>query len=522
MPFLLPILSGILLGAGFIAPFLNYLCWIALIPLLFFIERENNRKKIFLAGFIAGLIFFSQLLIWFFNALPLEWAGIENRFIGFLTVFLLWLIPTLFLSLFIGFFSLSHHFLKKGKIFIIFLTPSLWIILEYLRSWGFSVLSAGNASLIGSHWTWGNLGYLLSQNQFFRSWASLGGVYLISFFIVLVNVLLFLIIKRIIAQESLSKKIVYSSVLFIIIILISLSYFFTQRSEEKGEKLKVAVIQTDFPSFFNQNKETAQKEFQIKTELFKEAINSSPQPDIIIFPEDSRFLTNENFEKLLNETNPQKDILIIDSSRTETPQGIKSIITFFDTKNGVLVFQEKLSLAPLGEYLPYIIKWAPLIFNKNWVKKFEESRGYQKGKEASMAPFKNTKIGGFLCSEILSADLYRKLAKNSEILFNMGSHSFAHGSQILNSQIESMARLRAAENGRYLIRATNQGLSYIINDKGNFITKSNKIGNQVLYGEVFSKKEKTPHTKYGDCILILALGIAIFTTIDKFRKKEYN
>jgi len=67
-----------------------------------------------------------------------------------------------------------------------------------------------------------------------------------------------------------------------------------------------------------------------------------------------------------------------------------------------------------------------------------------------------------------------------------------------------MLQLRAAENGRYLVRATNFGRSYIIDDKGKVIKISPNLDDQVLFGKVRMITEKTFYTKYGDWILILS------------------
>ena len=189
MSFLLPILSGILLGAGFIAPFLNFLSWIALIPLLFFVEHENSKRKIFLAGFITGFIFLGMVISWYFETLPLSWVGIENNLLGFPLVFLIWILSTFTLAFFLGLFSLSYSFLKRRDWLNFLLIPSLWIIFEYLRAWGFSILWWGKESLLGPHYTLGNLGYLLSSNQNIVALASFGGIYFLSWILVFFNFL---------------------------------------------------------------------------------------------------------------------------------------------------------------------------------------------------------------------------------------------------------------------------------------------------------------------------------------------
>lgn len=508
-----PLLSGFLLGIGFILPNLRFLCWIALVPLFFFLNSENSRKKVFGAGFLTGFFYFGQVLSWFFNTLPIDWTGIYNKFLGFGVLFLIWFVSVLFLSLFTGFFALSYKLLKKEGWLNLFLIPSLWVIFEYLRAAGFSLLVLGDASLFGPHWTWGNLGYLLSENQFLRSLTSFGGIYLLSFIIVFASSVFYFLLKEVLRKKKLRTK--ESLLVLLIFFLIFVSYQIKiKNSENSLPSLRVAVLQSDFPSSLWISSQEMDKRFEVKKYLIREAVKNSP--DIIVFPEDSRFLAHIDMN-FIKQNLQEKEMLVIDSSRTETSKGIRSIIGFFDTKKGMLNYQEKLFLAPMGEYLPYWLKLPALVIKKSWVKEFESSRGYKRGekKEIISVDFLNTKIGGFLCSEIYSPNSWKKLSENAQILFNMGSHAFAHGSSILESQIESMAKTRAAENGRYLIRATNMGYSYIIDDKGDIVKKTEKKGNQVLFGEVFPKKEKTIYSRFGDWILILAFGIIVFSGIRK-------
>jgi apolipoprotein N-acyltransferase len=166
MNILLPFLSGIFLGIGFIIPQLSFFCWFSLIPLLFFLNKKNfSPKKVFLTGLFSGFIYLGMVFSWYFETLPLDWLGINNDFLGIFLVFLIWFSNTIFLALFISLFSLSFYLLKRGWCFNLFLFPSLWIIFEYFRAWGFSILWWGKESLLGPHWTFGNLSYTISQNS---------------------------------------------------------------------------------------------------------------------------------------------------------------------------------------------------------------------------------------------------------------------------------------------------------------------------------------------------------------------
>ena len=138
--FLLPILSGVLLILAYPPYDLGFLVWISLIPLFWFLGlKQVSPKKALIGGTLAGILFFGKLFSWLFATAPFEWLGMAteiNTTLIFLFLIILWIIQTIFLGLFIGVFSWSMKKMAKLS-YAIFLIPFLWIILEYLRAWGF-------------------------------------------------------------------------------------------------------------------------------------------------------------------------------------------------------------------------------------------------------------------------------------------------------------------------------------------------------------------------------------------------
>lgn len=518
----LPILSGIFIGIGFIFPQLSFLIWLSFLPLLFFLNFKGlSSKKAFLAGLITGVICAGLVMSWLFDMLPLSWMGIKNPLAGFFIVFFYWFLLILIGAFFIGLFSLSYHYLKRGKPWSILIVPSLWIIYEYLRTWAIGILFSGKESLFGAHWTFGNLAYATTQNPSIRLLAGVGGIYLISFLVIFVNVVIFLLFKKL----PKSRFPYFIATLFILGLL-SASYFVSppQNPQKDITPFNIAILQTKFPSFFYQTEAEVQVKFNTQAQLLSDATQSPSDNQIIVFPEDSRFLNYEDSKEILAKFFPEKEILIVDSSRTETEEGIKSIATFYNAKKGSSEHYQKLLLAPLGEYLPYIIEIPGRVFNKNWVEKFEKSRGYKKGERVNILSGPLGWQGSALfCSETLSPDLHRQMVnKGAEIFFNLASLSFTHGSGNLDSQIMAMLQIRAAENNRYLVRATNFGTSYIINNRGEIIKKTPNFGNQVLSGQATPISKKTLYARFGDWILIFALGVMaflIFKNLTFFKKR---
>ncbi len=401
--------------------------------------------------------------------------------------------------------------------------PSLWVILEFLRAWTISIFLAGKETLLGPHWTYGNLGYVGAQCQSLRFLSSIGGMYFVSFLIVFVNILLFFLSQNLILEKK-NRKIgfLFSLLILFFISMVSIVSFPTTENKEK-QTLKVAILQTKIPSSFPTTQETTEKKFQVRNQLFEKALQIDPLPDIIVFPEDSDFLKQLSSRGGSSEFPSQKEIFIIDSHSINTLEERKLSAVFFSTQRGSLAHYEELFLAPFGEYLPYIIEVPAVVINENWVKRFDRTRTYRRGKEVVIFSSPEGWQGSTLfCSEILSPDLHRQATeKGAQVLFSLGSFGFSSGSRLLNSQIEAVLQLRAAENDRYLVRATNYGSSYIIDNRGEIIKKSPNFENQILPGEINLFSRKTFYTQYGDWILILA-GLILLTScifVLKYKKQ---
>jgi apolipoprotein N-acyltransferase len=522
----LPILSGIFLVFAF-PPFnFQFLLFFGLLPLLFFLDKNSSLKNLFLGGFLTGIIFiggtWAGTIYWFFDPFFVLSFGIKNIFFGLILLFLFWLLFDFFLALFVGFFSLIYSFLKRESFFDLFLAPSLWVIFEYLRGLAYGMAWLSKENLFGSHWTLSNLAYATNQFPASLFLASLGGIYLVSFLIVFINSSLFYLIRK--KFQTKERKTCYL-VTFVLAIFFSFYFFYSPPKETpKDNHLNIAILQTKFSFlFYKKPEEVVSEKLQIQTQLLKKIAKDSQKPDIILFPEGSEFLKGEKSQEILSNFFPEKEILIVDSGREETATGNKFVGIFYDLKKGTLGKTEKLLLIPARESYSYLLGLLAKVIGKEKIEKFEEIKNNKKGERMTIVeyPAKKIKIGLLFCSESVSPSLHREMAKKgAEVFLNAGSLAFSAGSEVLNVQTLSMLQFRAAENKRYLVRATNFGSSVIINEKGEIIKITPDFENLVLSGQVFPVSKKSFYTKFGDWILILALFIILFRIFYKKSPKK--
>ena len=87
------------------------------------------------------------------------------------------------------------------------------------------------------------------------------------------------------------------------------------------------------------------------------------------------------------------------------------------------------------------------------------------------------------------------------------------------------SKVRAIENGVYVVHCTNTGISGIISPDGNILTKTKLLTKDVMYGSIYLIPEKTFYAKFGNLLLFLYLGAVsagtfIFLLSRKIRKRR--
>lgn len=498
-----PVLSGLFLGSGFLFPVLRFLVWFGFIPLFFYLNSGISLKKSFRAGFWAGVFFGGQVVAWYFNTLPADWLNIRSHWIGFCFILLIWLISIAIAGAFFGLFCVGCRMFRMDSRSFLLAAPSLWIISEYLRAFGINLLLFGKDAALGPYWTFGHLGYLLSESPVLGILAGLGGIYLLSFIIAAFNAAFYYLLNK---NNFNLKKILLIISLLIICFLISGYSSFYLKTDGAVRSLRVAVLNTVFSS-----RQQPPEKFAVLKDLLTEAADLSPQ--IIISPENSHFLANSSQEakKMLTDLFPGKAAMFVDVARVDSLGVTKNRILFFDTKQGIIGYQDKTFLMPFGEYQPYIIKWPAKFIAPEWVERVNQTRGYSAGIGIRAVSFYGAKIGGLFCGDIISPDLYRELSRQSQIIFNVSDHSAFGRSIFLSGQIMAVSRVRAAENNRYLIMAANNDFSYII-DNGGRLTAVSKAGKaSVLFGKAGAISKRTVYNRFGDWILIVAALILCLT-----------
>ncbi|HKK15715.1 MAG TPA: nitrilase-related carbon-nitrogen hydrolase, partial [Gammaproteobacteria bacterium] len=99
------------------------------------------------------------------------------------------------------------------------------------------------------------------------------------------------------------------------------------------------------------------------------------------------------------------------------------------------------------------------------------------------------------------------------ILINVSNDAW-FGDSLAPHQHLQMARMRAKESGRYLLRSTNTGISAIIDEEGKIVGRSPQFKADVLHARVKTFSGETPYSRFGNTpviiFMLLLIGMAVF------------
>jgi apolipoprotein N-acyltransferase len=168
---------------------------------------------------------------------------------------------------------------------------------------------------------------------------------------------------------------------------------------------------------------------------------------------------------------------------------------------GLMSRYDKVNLVPFGEYVPWPLGFANKIST--------ELGDFVAGKRVVVSAVDGHKIGAFICYESVLPNFVRQFAAGgAEVLINISNDGW-FGQSAARYQHLAMVRMRAAENRRWILRSTNDGITATIDSAGRL------RGTLPLYTEATSYtgftyiSERTLYTRFGNWFVLLCALLAV-------------
>ena len=486
LPFIYPLLIALFSGAIFsfaLAPY--YYWWLAILSpaLLYACLRNRSAKQAFALGWVYGIGLWFVGAFWLYTSIHVY--GDTNAFLSVVMITIM--------ALVMGLFTATQTWLYRRFFPETPLTFSpLWILFEWAKTWVFT----------GFPWLFA--GYAFTE-RYLDHYAPLFGVFGVSFVVIVLACAL---------VEILNKKLFW---MIPSAILLLGAWGASQLTfvEKKAEKpLSVSLIQGNIPQDLKWL-----TEYQMKT-LFIYANLSKTEwgRDLIVWPESSIPLFQTDIEPFLEAMNVQakksgtawvSGIPYWDQAESKIqgqPMYYNSIMATGDHSEGLY---KKQRLVPFGEYIPLsgLLSWVlPALQNDPSMSGF--SRGANDQKPLLV---KNHDLGAAICYEVAYPNLTRRNAQQSDFLVTVSNDAWFTGTAGPWQHLQ-MVQMRAKENGRWFIRATNTGVTAFIDHHGHIVKQAPTDQTAVLRGELPAMQGETLYMRLSDwpilgfAVLLLILG----------------
>ena len=135
-----------------------------------------------------------------------------------------------------------------------------------------------------------------------------------------------------------------------------------------------------------------------------------------------------------------------------------------DPQGAVVLRYHKMRLVPFGEYVP--IQSVLTLGGRFSAKLVREVGEFTPGQEYAVGPVDGHPISAFICYEAIFPDLVREFAGGgAQLLVNITNDGW-YGRTSAPYQHFAMAKFRAVENERYLVRAANTGITAVVDPHG--------------------------------------------------------
>ncbi|BFU59403.1 MULTISPECIES: apolipoprotein N-acyltransferase [Rodentibacter] len=501
--YLIAIISGIL-GVYAFSPFDYWgLAYVSVLGLLY-VAKTPKKSTALLGAFLWSMAFFCFGVNWLnvsihqFGGASLE---ISYLLVGLLSAYLA-LYPMLFT------YIVQRFQVQSAVIF-----AAIWTFTEFLRGWIFT------------GFPWLQFGYTQIDGPF-SGIAPIFGVTGLTFFVVWASAVIFNAIFALLKIKNV--KLVSVNLLLLAVVgglgVYSSRIHFVRSIEDKA--ISITLVQGNI----EQNLKWDPAYFYSTLEIYQKLIAENlGKTDLIILPE-SALPTLENaivpfFETLDRSARETKTEIMVGTVYQDDKSGklLNSIVTAgnpdfpyqLDTANRYA----KHHLVPFGEYVPLENLLRPLnsVFNLP-MSAFQSGEAIQPSLLAKHRAFSPA-----ICYEIIFGEQVREnLKKDTDYLLTISNDAW-FGDSIGPWQHLQMARMRALELGKPLVRATNTGITVFIGEKGQILAQAPQFVETTLTHKIAPTEGKTPYSVLGNLPLYgLMLLFLVLRGMMKFVHHRLN
>jgi len=470
--------SGVLLVLIF--PDFNFtiLAPVALAPLLAACARENSWIRRFVLGGASGFLFWFAVCYWI--QFVLEVHGGMGRWGGWGAFVLFALLKGLYTA---AFTSLAGPVMRTA--WAIPGAAALWTAVEYAHG-------AIGLAWVGLGFAWLDLGNAAIDMPLLPRLAPITGVWGVSFSLAMIGCA--------IALAFLRRPATHYASLAVFVLLPLLPGLPPPHAGTE----RVRVVQPNIDTEAEWTSETLAQLEQRMVLLSKPA-----DAPLIVWPEAPApfYPSDPAFRKYMGDLARDAHATVLIGGVGYTAEGSPLNSAFLFKPDGEMAAEryDKIQLVPFGEYVPDAFGWVNRITH--------EIGDFVPGTRIVTFPvdgpdLARERLGAFICYESAFSNLVRQFTlAGANVLVNLSNDGYFGHSAAREQHLE-LVRMRAAENRRWILRATNDGITAVIDPAGREIARLPLYTQTSAVFRYNPETGRTPYVRYGDWFAWTCLGMS--------------
>jgi apolipoprotein N-acyltransferase len=464
-------------------------------------------------AYVCGFVWYLGNCYWIYQTMYL-YGGLDKPVAaGILLLFCLYL--GLYHALFGALFGAVRSY--AGRQYALLLTPFLWVAVELAR-----------ARITGLPWDL--LGVAQIDNSALTRLAPITGAYGISFVIALVNALW---LVRLEIRERRYTRIILTGlgVVLVVAYVVGIRRIAVPRRHRTDATATLVQENLEVGAAAKEPEPSAQQLLESFSYLSRHPGDrmylgmperkSTPRlqfapslpardSDLIIWPESPAPFEEKDppFRSAISSLARQAHAPVIVGNvaidrTTSNPRGyfLFNSASFVSPQGEFVGRYDKMHLVPFGEYVPFK---SLFFFAQNLL---HEAGTFDAGRTRSLFSVNGHRYGTFICYESIFADEIRQFVRNgADVLINISNDGW-YGDTSAPWQHLNMVRMRAMENHRWVLRATNTGITAAIDPFGRVVEAAPRhVRTSIRVGFGY-EHDLTFYTIHGDWFAWLCAGV---------------
>jgi apolipoprotein N-acyltransferase len=496
---------------------LFFLSWVAMVPLLYALLRgrggegeliDSEGRSLrpfslfqgFLVSWVSGVVWYLGTCYWIYPVMH-GYGNLSAPAASLITAGY-----CLIMGLHHGAFGFLVVLMGRrsalGNRLPLFMAPFFWVAIEFFRDRVTGV-------------PWQPLGGSQVDNIPFSAISQLTGVYGLSFAVMLVNCA-FAAALLLVGRRRMNLLISATAAA----IALQMGVF---ASPPAFNATREAVLVQPNVAVPERGEVTTQFLKQTLDELGQLAVVSGDKanadPGLVVWPESPApfYVGEQRFQQQLATVAHETNSFVVAGSTAQTSGPGAGQVSLYnsallvDPRGGTIGRYDKIHLVPFGEFVPFQ-QW--LFFASKLTR---EVGDFARGTERRAFDLNGVKAGVFICYESIFPNEVRQFTANgAQVLINISDDAW-YGETGAPFQHLAMARMRAIENHRWILLATNNGVTSSIDPVGRIVKKAERNVRTTLIAPYAPQTEVTFYTRYGDVFAWTCVVISLLMVFVRFR-----